>query len=70
VVQAIRRHGDHDVEEEAQEQIFQAAQGDIEPAGQGEVAAKEFVAELPEILGDRAHGAEPGAEGLFQQQAR
>ena len=69
LLEAFGGHGDDDVEEEGEKKILQAAQGDVQPAGEGEVAAEEFVAELPEVFGYGADRAEPGAEGFFEQQA-
>jgi len=68
-LQSVGGEGEDDVEEEGEDEIFEAAEGDVEPAGEGEVAVEELVAELPEVLGYGADGAEPGAEGLFEQEA-
>ena len=67
--QRLGGHGADEPDEEAHEQVFEAAQGDVSPAGELKIAAEESTAELPEEFRECADGAEPGAEGFFEQQA-
>ena len=60
-------HTGHGVKEQPQQGVLQAAQREIEPAGQAPVTAKGPPAELPQPFGKRAHRAKPGAEALAQQ---
>ena len=63
------RHDTDDCNEEAEQQVFQAAQWNVEPAREPQVATEDAATELPEEFRERANRAEPGAEGLFQQEA-
>ena len=65
----VHRHGEDDEEKECEQQIFQTAQRDVEPAGHIEIAAEDFAAELPEIFRRSADGTKPRAESFFEQQA-
>ena len=62
--------GEDDEEEEGEENVFEAAERDVEPAGKDEAAVEELLAEMPEVFGGGAYGAEPGAEGFLEQPAR
>ena len=60
-------HAADDEDEEGHEQVLDAAQGNVEPAGQDEVALEELAAQLPEVFGEGSDGAEPGAEGALEE---
>ena len=65
LLEAVGREGGDYVDEEGEEEVFEAAQGDVEPAGEDERAVEELLAEVPDVFGCGAYGAEPGAEGFF-----
>jgi len=69
VGQGFGGHGPDDEGEEAEEEILQSAERDVDPAVQVEVATEEAAAKDGEIFGEGADGAEPRAEGLFEENA-
>ena len=60
-------HAAHGVQEQAQQDVLQAAQRYIEPARQPPVALKSVFAKLPQVLGWGSHWARPTAKTLAQQ---
>ncbi len=68
-VERCGRHAGDEEDEGGQQEVFEAAQRDVEPAWHDAIAAEEFAAELPEVFRERADGAEPGTEALLQQEA-
>jgi hypothetical protein len=62
--------GEDDEEEEGEENVFEAAEGDVEPTGKDEAAMEELLAEVPEVFGGGTYGAEPGAKGFLEEPAR
>ncbi len=66
---SAERDGDY-VDEEGEEQVLEAAQGHVEPTGKEERAVEELLAEVPEVFRGGPYGAEPGAEGFFEEEAR
>src|ERR1035438_10426322 len=63
------RHGHrcHGVNEQAQQNVFEAAQSDIQAARQAEIAAEGPAAQAPQILRDGPHRAQPAAETLAEE---
>jgi len=70
LLEAVSVEGGDYVDEEGEEEVFEAAEGDIEPAGKDERAVEELLAEVPEVFRCSAYGAEPGAEGFLEEPAR
>jgi len=68
-VERLCGHGADDEQKESEQEILEAAQWNIDPARQMQIAAENPAAELPQILRERADGAEPGAESFLGGQA-
>ncbi len=69
IPQRLGGHAEDNEKEEGEQQVLEAAEGDVEPARKLQVAAEEAAAQLPEILRNGADGTKPGAEGFLEQQA-
>lgn len=60
-------HAAHGIKEQSQQDVLQAAQGDIEPARQAPIAVKSSLAEPPQPFGNRAYRTKPRPEAFAQQ---
>ena len=59
VLNRFRGHGADDEDEEAEQQILEAAQRKIDPPGQAEIAFEDSSAQLPQLFRERSHRAQP-----------
>ena len=57
------------MQEEGEQQVLEAHQGQVEPARQAQLAAEDAVRQAREALAGRPDRAQPRAEGLLQEQA-
>ena len=51
------------------QQVLQTSKRKIRPSGQAQIASEDSSAELPQVLRECSHRAQPGTEGLLQQKA-
>lgn len=69
-LQRRRIHLPNRPNEEEQQQIFERAQGIIQPAVDAQIAAEQFLAEPPQRFAQRSNWAHPTAKRFFEQQSR